>query len=152
MRARRQVVSYLCATPFLKAVAADAAGTDAVPAAALLQPAELAAMLKDGDPPMVLQVGFKVLFDQAHIPGAQYAGPGNKEDGLANLKTRVNSLPRDRPLVIYCGCCPWSRCPNIGAAYDRLHATGFTNVKALYIADNFGDDWANKGYPVARGE
>jgi hypothetical protein len=29
---------------------------------------------------------------------------------------------------------------------------GFTNVKVLYIADNFGADWVNKGYPVAKGE
>jgi thiosulfate/3-mercaptopyruvate sulfurtransferase len=28
---------------------------------------------------------------------------------------------------------------------------GFRNVKALYIADNFGTDWIEKGYPVTRG-
>jgi hypothetical protein len=28
---------------------------------------------------------------------------------------------------------------------------GFTNVKALYLADNFGADWAGKGYPVEQG-
>jgi hypothetical protein len=25
-------------------------------------------------------------------------------------------------------------------------------VKALYLANNFGDDWVSKGYPVERGE
>jgi hypothetical protein len=29
---------------------------------------------------------------------------------------------------------------------------GFKNVKVLYIAHNFGADWVDKGYPVARGE
>jgi hypothetical protein len=29
---------------------------------------------------------------------------------------------------------------------------GFTNVKALYLADNFGADWAAKGYPVEQGD
>ncbi len=29
---------------------------------------------------------------------------------------------------------------------------GFTNVKVLYIADNFGANWVNHGYPTARGE
>jgi len=29
---------------------------------------------------------------------------------------------------------------------------GFTNVKVLYIADNFGADWVDKGYPTAKGE
>jgi len=25
-------------------------------------------------------------------------------------------------------------------------------VKVLYIADNFGSDWVNKGYPTAKGD
>jgi hypothetical protein len=29
---------------------------------------------------------------------------------------------------------------------------GFTNVKVLYIADNFGTNWVEKGYPTAKGE
>jgi hypothetical protein len=29
---------------------------------------------------------------------------------------------------------------------------GFTNVKVLYIANNFGADWVEKGYPVAKGQ
>jgi hypothetical protein len=28
---------------------------------------------------------------------------------------------------------------------------GFTNVKVLYLADNFGANWVDKGYPVERG-
>jgi hypothetical protein len=30
---------------------------------------------------------------------------------------------------------------------SRLQDLGFTNVKALYLADNLGTDWAAKGYP-----
>jgi len=33
-----------------------------------------------------------------------------------------------------------------------LHAMGFTHVKVLYIANNFGADWVDKGYPVAKGD
>jgi hypothetical protein len=33
-----------------------------------------------------------------------------------------------------------------------LHALGFTKVKFLYIANNFGADWVEKGYPVAKGD
>jgi hypothetical protein len=29
---------------------------------------------------------------------------------------------------------------------------GFTNIKVLYIANNFGADWVDKGYPVAKGD
>jgi rhodanese-related sulfurtransferase len=155
MRARRQVLSFLFAVPFLKPFAARAVstGTDAVPESALIEPDELADLLTGGGPrPVVLQVGFKTLYDQAHIPDAQYAGPANTDDGLATLKSAVEALPRDRALVIYCGCCPWVRCPNVGAAYGALHEMTFTNLKALHIAKNFGADWADKGYPVQRGE
>ena len=34
--------------------------------------------------------------------------------------------------------------------YRLLHGLGFTRVKVLYLADNFGTDWASKGYPVER--
>lgn len=147
---RRHVAKLICAAPFL-AQAAKAAATDAVPASALVQPAELVELLKASTPPMPLHVGFKTLYDQAHIPGSPYAGPGNTEAGLANLKAQVASLPKDRALVIYCGCCPWVRCPNIAAAFEQLHGLGFHNVKAMQIDNNFGADWVDKGYPVTRG-
>jgi hypothetical protein len=35
--------------------------------------------------------------------------------------------------VIYCGCCPWTHCPNMKPADDALHAMGFTKVKSLSI-------------------
>lgn len=93
-----------------------------------------------------------MMFSQAHIPGAVYAGPGSQAAGLDLLSNRVAALPKNAFIVIYCGCCPWSHCPNVGPAYQRLRALGFTNVKALYIANNFGDDWVNRGYPVEHGE
>jgi hypothetical protein len=40
----------------------------------------------------------------------------------------------------------------MGPAYKRLRELGFTNVKALYMVNNFGDDWVGKGFPVAQGE
>lgn len=127
------------------------AATDIIPASVLIQPAQLAAELKTA-PPTILQVGFSKLYQQAHIPGAIYAGPSNSEEGLAALKTAAEKLPRDAAIVIYCGCCPWNRCPNMDAAYATLKAMGFSKLRALYIADNFGKDWADKGYPVATGQ
>lgn len=124
-----------------------------IPAAALIQPADLAASLKSpsGPKPLVLHVGFHVLYTQAHIPGSEYVGPASDEAGLQLLRNRVAKLPKDAAIVIYCGCCPWSDCPNIAAAYDALHALGFSRVKALYIANNFGANWIDQGYPVAKG-
>ncbi len=125
-----------------------------IPAAALIQPADFAARLQNGPTPkpLILQVGSHVLFTEAHIPGAEYAGPGGQEEGLQGLRTRVANLTKDTPIVIYCGCCPWSRCPNIAPAYDQLRTLGFTQLKVLYIADNFGANWVDQGYPVAKGD
>jgi hypothetical protein len=53
--------------------------------------------------------------------------------------------------VLYCGCCPWNRCPNIEPAFSKLKEMGFTDVKVLYLAENFGADWAAKGYSVEKG-
>jgi 3-mercaptopyruvate sulfurtransferase SseA len=124
-----------------------------IPSAALIAPAALAARLGASAAPktLVLQVGFRVLYDQAHIPDAEFAGPASTDAGLALLRARVGKLPREAPIVIYCGCCPWTRCPNIAAAYEALHALGFTHVRVLHIRDNFDDDWVKAGYPVTRG-
>lgn len=123
-----------------------------IPAADLIQPADFAAVLQSGTPkPLILQVGSRVLFAQAHITGSEFAGPANQAAGIDALKSRVGKMPKDSAIVLYCGCCPWDRCPNIAAAYNVLHAEGFTNVKALYIADNFGNDWVNKGFPTEKG-
>jgi thiosulfate/3-mercaptopyruvate sulfurtransferase len=125
-----------------------------VPASRLMNPEDLVKILQAsaGEKPLMLQVGSHVLYAQAHIPGSEYIGPASREEGLAQLQTRVKSLPRSKFIVIYCGCCPWSHCPNVAPADDTLHAMGFTNVKVLYISDNFGTNWVDKGYPVAKGE
>ncbi len=142
----------LASAPGSAANAADEADV-AIPASALIQPADLAARLGSASSqPVILQVGFSVLYAEAHIPKAQYAGPTSKEEGIENLNRHVGQLSRDQLVVVYCGCCPWIRCPNIAAAYLRLRALGFTNVKALYLAHNFGEDWVDKGFPVERGD
>lgn len=130
--------------------APPAGSASQIPSAALIQPAELNTLLHtSGTPrPLILQVGSHLMFDEAHIPGAEYAGPGSQQSGLKLLRSRVAKLGHEAPIVIYCGCCPWSRCPNIWPAYKMLHDLGFTNVQALYIADNFGTDWVDRGYPV----
>jgi thiosulfate/3-mercaptopyruvate sulfurtransferase len=113
---------------------------------ALIQPRELAARLEAK--PVILQVGPNVLYRSHRIPGAIYAGPGSKPEGLALLEKAVAKLPHDREIVIYCGCCPWDRCPNIQPSMDLLKRLGFSNVKALYVAENFKTNWIDAGYPV----
>jgi thiosulfate/3-mercaptopyruvate sulfurtransferase len=119
----------------------------------LISPEDLAKMLQSGkEKPLMLQVGSHMLFLQAHIPGSEYVGPGANEAGLQQLRKRVESLPRNKFIVLYCGCCPWNHCPNVKPADDALHTMGFTNVKVLYIADNFGTNWVDKGCPTAKGD
>lgn len=125
-----------------------------IPSTRLINPDELVKVLQSskGEKPLMIQVGSHVLFSQAHIPGSEYIGPASSESGLQQLRKRVESLPRSRSVILYCGCCPWSHCPNVKPADDALHALGFTNVKVLYIANNFGADWVDKGYPVTKGD
>jgi len=120
----------------------------------VISPEDLLKVLEatKGEKPLMLQVGSYVLYAQAHIPGSDYVGPVTNEVGLQQLRKRVESLPRKKFIVLYCGCCPWSHCPNVRPADDALRAMGFTNIKVLYLANNFGADWVAKGYPVAKGQ
>ena len=123
-----------------------------IPQAQLIQPGDLSRLLHDGGPekPLVLQVGSRVLFAQAHIAGSEFAGAGSQPEGLQQLQNRVSSLSHETPIVLYCGCCPWNRCPNVAPAFRLLLRLGFTRVKVLYVANNLGTDWVDKGFPVER--
>lgn len=118
----------------------------------LLQPSDLAAQLSSekNPKPLVLFVGFPVLYRSAHIAGAVLAGPCSKPEGLSALKNAVRDVPRKGIVVIYCGCCPFVKCPNVRPAYTALHEMGFTNVKVVEMDTNFHTDWAVKGYSVER--
>lgn len=126
---------------------------DVIPPEARINPQELAQILKSGkgEKPVILYVGFRVLYSQAHIPGAENVGPAAKREGIGKLRKRAETLSKKKLVVIYCGCCPWIHCPNLGAAYQTLHRLGYTRLKALYIADNLGTDWVAKGYPIEKG-
>lgn len=135
------------------AASAQASKASQIPAADLLQPAELAQILQSTTAvkPLVLQVGSHVLYAQAHIPGSEYVGAAGQPAGLQALRERVGKLDKSAFVVLYCGCCPWGRCPNIAPAYNQMRSMGFTHLKVLYITDNFGTDWVDKGYSVAKG-
>jgi thiosulfate/3-mercaptopyruvate sulfurtransferase len=119
----------------------------------LVSPEELVKMLQasQGEKPLILNVGPSILFQQAHIPGSEYVGATAEPEGLAQLRTKIKPVGHNKTIVLYCGCCPWSRCPNVRPAYKELHNLGFNNVKVLYIANNFGTDWVDKGYPTVKG-
>lgn len=153
------LMAWLSASVLAGQVAAQALApapgpATSIPSSHLINPEDLVKVLaaSRGEKPLMLQVGSYVLFAQAHIPGSEYVGPVYSEVGMQQLHKQVDSLPRKKFIVVYCGCCPWNHCPNVKPADDALHAMGFTNVKVLYIANNFGADWVAKGYPVAKGQ
>ena len=119
---------------------------------ALVQPNEVAAQLAvKGTHAAIFQVGPNVLYRGKHIPGSVYAGPASRAEGLELLKNAVDKLPRDREIVVYCGCCPWGNCPNVKPAMALLQDMGFTHAKAMYLETGFAKDWTEKGYPVEAG-
>lgn len=120
-----------------------------------VQPAELASALASAPAdarPLLIHVGFRKLYQQAHIPGSEFYGPTSDDAVLASLRQRLDGLPRTTPLVIYCGCCPWDHCPNVAPAARLVQDMGFTAAKLLYIPHDLGTDWVAKGYPVASGD
>lgn len=113
----------------------------------LVQPRELAGQLAaQAARPAVFMVGPNMLYRSKHIGGSVFAGPGQSAAGLAMLKAEAGKLPRGREVVVYCGCCPWDRCPNVKPAVDMLKEIGFVKVKALYLPTGFKVDWMDKGY------
>lgn len=106
---------------------------------------------KNGTPPMIVYVGFHTLFAGGHIPGATFHGSASTESGLAELKKWADGLPRTTNLVIYCGCCPFEKCPNIRPAFTALSGMGFKRLRVLVLPTSFVKDWAEKGYPIQKG-
>ena len=71
---------------------------------------------------------------------------------VEKLRKRVESPPRGKFIVLYCGCFPWTNCPTVKPVYEVLHNMGFTKLKVLYIPNNFGRDWMYKGFSAEKGQ
>ena len=118
-----------------------------------MEPAQLAKMLTDKylSVPKVVFVGFRSLYAGGHVPDAVFHGTAANEQGLGELKSWAAQLSRSSDLVIYCGCCPMDKCPNLRPAYTALSNMGFKNVRVLLLPTSFAVDWADKGYPMQKG-
>jgi len=141
-----------CSKPAPHAATPPIEPSDPWTAADLMRPAELDSVLAGPESarPLLLHVGFGVLYHGGAIPGSRYVGPGSKPEGIAAMQATVKDLPRDRAIVIYCGCCPWDHCPNMRPAFRALRDLGFTRVRALYITKNLDTDWAEAGFPIEK--
>ena len=74
-------------------------------------------------------------------------GPARDSLNIIKFKEQLSKLPKDAPIVIYCGCCPFEHCPNIRPAFALLNEMKFTRHKLLNIEHNIKTDWISKGYP-----
>lgn len=143
-------VTAIVAVASVLAMAARAQEAPATPWAAeqVTQPSELAATLSKSAKPVILQIGFQVLYSSKHIPGSIYVGPASTPEGLEALKKAVHSLPKTADIYVYCGCCPMDKCPNVRPAFATLKAMGFTHLHVIMLPTSFGKDWVAHGYPV----
>lgn len=111
----------------------------------LLEPADLAKTLNNAQAsqPYVFCIG-----PQAVIKGSIDIGSTRDPANLDALRAQLNKLPKDANIVIYCGCCPFDRCPNIRPAFELLNKMDFKNQKLLNLPHNIKVDWIDHGYPV----
>lgn len=111
--------------------------------AQLAEPAVLAQKIKEGKPlPVIINVG-----PGAIIPHSLDAGMASKKEGLEKFDSIISKIPKDKDIVIYCGCCPFAKCPNVRPALEKLKEGGFTHYKLLNLPENINVDWIAKGYP-----
>ena len=117
----------------------------------VVEPAALAHEIESANPPAVFCVAFPVLYRTRHILHAIDATPGSQPAGIELLKKAVAKLPKDADIVVYCGCCPMVKCPNVRPAYRALKEMGYSHVRVLNIPTNMHEDWFTKNYPSEPG-
>ena len=111
----------------------------------LKDPAALAATLADPKAPqlVILNIG-----PVQQIKGAVAIGPAGVPEKLDKLKQYLAKLPKDKEVIIYCGCCPFSRCPNVRPAFELLKKMKFTKARLLNLPSSLNEDWISMGYPM----
>ncbi len=115
--------------------------------AQLKAPADLASELElpKEEQPVLIDVG-----PAGVIKGAKEIGPVEYDKNKKKLKAYLKDIPKDKEVVVYCGCCPFSKCPNAGPAFSLLQDLGFKKPRLLNLNHNLKVDWIDKGYPLAQ--
>lgn len=111
----------------------------------LIEPAALASMITSpsGQLPVIFNVG-----PVGDIKGAVHIGSTANKAGLDKLSKALANVPKDKMVVIYCGCCPFRNCPNIRPAFSLLKEQGFKEPRLLNLKQNLKVDWTDYGYPM----
>lgn len=112
----------------------------------LMPPAVLAEKINNNQTGNLLIIN---IGPDAVIKGSVDVGPAQEAGNIKKLKDQLKKVKKDKEVVIYCGCCPFSRCPNVRPAFKTLVDAGFKNAYLLDIPRNIKADWIDKKYPVA---
>src|SRR6202050_795426 len=81
-----------------------------------VQPADLVKELSapaHPDHAAVVCVGFRPLFQGAHIPHVVFHGAASTDQGLAELKTWAKTIPKATNVALYCAFCPPAPSPTL---------------------------------------
>ncbi len=135
-------------------ISTPAPSSDLWTASQTVKPADLVKEMADAkgtNRPVVVCTGFPELYRGAHVPGAAFRGPASNLQALEDLKKWAQGVSRSSSVVIYCGCCPLDKCPNVRPAFEALHSMGFQHLRVLMLPNNFAKDWVSQGYPVEKG-
>ena len=111
----------------------------------LQDPEALANILRNSkvQQPFIFNIG-----PMENIKGATLIGPAKDKNNLARLKQALVSVPKDKTVIIYCGCCPFKNCPNIRPAFELLKEMKFTKPRLLNLAHNLKSNWIDAGFPM----
>lgn len=111
----------------------------------LLEPSKLAEDIVNGDTKniIILSVG-----PEAIIKGSVDIGPTSDQQNVTKMRDYLKNVSKKKQVIIYCGCCPFVKCPNVRNAFNVLKEMGFKNRKLLNLPKNIKVDWLDKDYPV----
>jgi hypothetical protein len=111
----------------------------------LMEPEALASILSNpkAQKPVIFNIG-----PLANINGAVSIGSTTNKANLDKLGKALAGVPKDKMMVIYCGCCPFRNCPNIRPAFNLLKERGYTKPRLLNLKQNLKVDWTDFGFPM----
>lgn len=111
----------------------------------LMSTTELSTKLKTNakDKPLVFNVG-----PMQNIKTAVAVGAATNITFASKMKETLAMENKTKAIVVYCGCCSYSTCPNIKPAYDALVEMGYKNTKVLELPVGLNPDWISKGFPM----
>lgn len=113
----------------------------------LIEPADLVALMHNSkaEKPIIFNIGVV-----QNIQGAQNMGAASEKENLKRFQAALQKLPKSTFLVVYCGCCPFEKCPNIRPAFKTLNNLGFNRARLLNLPVNLHTNWISKGYPMGQ--